>query len=180
MAHLTNSELVDLYTSFKDDARGWLALHRQHFTQFVAIILGVLGVSVTAFITLINREHVILIVVIGPALSILLSFFAISVCSKFYRRYCEHDAISYKLFRLLESRSELKMELEAVNQLHSKDDLFPQRWIKRLDNAIPVGDYADEHVRARDASNFFIMRTFWGLIAINAFLIVVIILIAWG
>jgi len=82
MAHLTNSELVDLYTSFKDDARGWLALHRQHFTQFVAIILGVLGVSVTAFITLINREHVILIVVIGPTLSILLSFFAISVCSK--------------------------------------------------------------------------------------------------
>lgn len=178
MAKLDNSELIDLYTSFKDDARGWLALHRQHFTQFVAIILAVLGVSVTAFIKLINEEDVLFIVIIGPFLSILLSIFAIFVCNKFYKRYCEHDAISYKLFRLLESRSELKMELESVNQLLPEDDLFPQRWIKRLDNAIPVGDYAKKHVRTREASNFFIMCTFSGLIVISVVLIASILLVA--
>lgn len=178
MANLNNTELVALYTSFKDDARGWLSLHRQHFTQFVAIILAVLGVSVTAFIKLINEGYVLLIVIIGPVLSIVLSIFAIFVCNKFYKRYCEHDAISYKLFRLLESHSKLKMELEAANQLHPGVDLFPQRWIKRLDNAISVDDYANKHVRTRQASNFFIMCTFWGLFGISSALIAAILLIA--
>lgn len=173
MDNLKEPELVALYTSFKDDARGWLALHRQHFTQFVAIILAILGASITAFIKLIDEDNELWIVIIGPILSIPLSFFAMFVCNKFYRRYSEHDAISFKLFRLLESRTGLNKELKAINQLFAEDDLFPERWLKRLDNAIPIDRYADEHVRTYKASNFFIKCTFWGLIAASLALIVV-------
>ncbi len=75
MAHLSNSELLTLYMSFKEDSRGWLALHRQHFTQFVAIILTVLGAVVAAFIKLKGDnggEQVLPILVIGPILTVFL------------------------------------------------------------------------------------------------------------
>lgn len=179
MAGLSNSELLTLYMSFKEDARGWLALHRQHFTQFVAIILAVLGAVVAAFIKLKGDnggEQVLSILVIGPVLTIFLSILAILVCNKFYKRYCEHDAIGYKLYRLLESRCDMKTALKAVDYVYSEaDDLFPERLTGRLDDAKTVDQYAKKHVRSPKASNFYIMLTFAGLIVISVVLVIVII-----
>lgn len=179
MSGLNASELVALYTSFKDDARGWLALHRQHFTQFVAIILAVLGASVAAFVQLRSEGMILLILLIGPLLSALLSVLAIFVCDKFYYRYAEHDAISYKLYCLLENRSDLKKDLEAVKQIYAEEkELFPLRWVSRLQNARTIEEYAISRLRAPDASNRFIMLTFAGLVGVSGILTVLIVLVA--
>jgi len=165
MRTMTDSDLIDLYTSFKDDARGWLALHRQHFTQFVAIILAILGASVAAFIKLDQQDgDMPLVLIIGPVLGIPLSVLAIFVCNKFYTRYAEHDAISYKLYRLLERRSNLREDLEIVKGVFwEQEGLLPERWVSRLTDAPSIEKYASDRVRATDASNFFIMLTFAAL-----------------
>lgn len=179
MAQLSNSELLTLYVSFKEDARGWLALHRQHFTQFVAIVLAVLGAAVAAYIKLKGDnggEQVPCILVIGPILTIFLSILAVLVCNKFYKRYCEHDAIGYKLYRLIESRSDMKTDLKTVDYVYPEaDDLFPERWTDRLNDAKTVDQYAKKHVCSPKASNFCIMLTFAGLIAISVVVMIVII-----
>ncbi len=172
---MTDSEIIALYTSFKDDARGWLALHRQHFTQFVAIILALLGASVAAFVQLRGARVVPSLLIIGPVLSGMLSVLAIFVCNKFYMRYAEHDAISYKLYRLLERRSKLGEDLETVKDVFPEQkDLFPQRWVSRLRDAPTIHKYAKDRVRATDASNFYIMLTFAGLSVVSILLAVVI------
>jgi hypothetical protein len=176
---MNDSDLLSLYTSFKDDARGWLSLHRQHFTQFVVIILGVLGATIAAFVQLRQEGVVLLILIIGPLLSSSLSVLAIFVCDKFYTRYAEHDAISYKFYCLLEIRSGLKEDLQAVKDVYrGQDDVFPVRWVGRLREAGSVDEYAKGRLRAHDASNRCIMFTFAKLVAASAILTLVIVLSA--
>ncbi len=173
---MQDKELVALYMSFKDDSRGWLTLHRQHFTQFVAIILAVLGASTAAYMKLSCDEKLFKIIALGPALCIPLSFLAILVCSKFYKRYAEHDAISYKLFRMLESCSDLKKNLDSVHHIFPEDDeLLPQRWIKRLNKAKKIDEYAKKRVLALNASNFYIILTFVALILVSGTLAIYIV-----
>jgi hypothetical protein len=172
---MTDAELVHLYTSFKDDARGWLALHRQHFTQFVVIILGILGACIAAFVQLRSAHTMTSLLIIGPVVGGMLSVLAIFVCNKFYMRYAEHDAISYKLYRLLERQSGLREDLETVKDVFpDQADLFPQRWTNRLKAAPSIGRYADDRVWATDASNFYIMLTFGGLSVVSVLLAIMI------
>lgn len=176
---MNDSDLLSLYTSFKDDARGWLSLHRQHFTQFVAIILAVLGATVAAFVQLRQAGPVLLILILGPILSCSLSVLAIFVCDKFYTRYAEHDAISYKFYCLLEINSGLKEDLQAVKDVYQgQEHVFPARWISRLKGAESVDDYAKSRLRASDASNLFIMLTFAGLVGASVILALAIFLVA--
>jgi len=176
---MEDSEILSLYTSFKDDARGWLTLHRQHFTQFVAIILAVLGATVAAFVKLFQQGEVLLILIIGPILSGSLSVFAIRVCNKFYKRYAEHDAIGYKFYRLLEIHSDLKKDLQSVKEVYpGQKGVFPDRQAGRLSEANSVDEYATNRLFARDASNRFIVFTFGGLVCLSAILAVLIFCVA--
>jgi hypothetical protein len=173
---MDNNEWVTLYTSFKDDSRGWLTLHRQHFTQFVAIILAVLGATAVAYIKLSCEGKTFQIIALGPALCIPLSVLAILACNKFYKRYAEHDAISFKLFHLLESREDIKKDLDSVKHIFPKNDyLFPKRWVKRLNDAETIDKYAKSRVFAPDASNFYIMLTFTALIIVSGILAIFIV-----
>ena len=116
------------------------------------------------------------IIALGSALCIPLSILAILVCNKFYKRYAEHDAISFKLFRLLESREDFKKDLDGVNHIFPKSaDLFPQRWVKRLNDAEKIDKYAKSRVFAPDASNFYIMLTFAALIIVSGILTILIV-----
>jgi len=181
MEHITmnDSDLLTLYTSFKDDARGWLALHRQHFTQFVAIILAVLAATVAALVKLRGEGSVLITLTIGPALSAYMSVMAIFVCDKFYKRYAEHDAISYKFYRLIETNSGLKEDLDSVAHVYpNQKQIFPDRWDSRLNRTGSVDEYATSRLRASDASNLFIVRTFKGLIGVSIILMLVILIVA--
>lgn len=173
---MNDSDILSLYTSFKDDARGWLSLHRQHFTQFVAINLAVLTATVAALVQFREAGKVPPILLIGPLLSSALSMLAILVCDKFYKRYAEHDAISYKFYCLLETHSGLKEDLQTVKHIYPEQEgVFPMRWICRLKGAGSVNEYAKSRLHASDASNRFIKLTFIFLVTLSAILALVIV-----
>ncbi len=70
----------------------------------------------------------------------------------------------------------MKTDLKAVYYVYSEaDDLFPERWTCRLNDAKTVDQYAKKHVRSPKASNFYIMLTFAGLIVISIVLMIAII-----
>lgn len=158
-----------IYTSFKDDARGWLALHRQHFTQFVTIILAILAASMTALYNLSGEGPLLLLVAFGPGLNIVLSVLAIRVCDKFYLRYWEHETASYKLYGLMNERHNIDSRIEAGKQIFRGDHhLFPQRWLDRVAEYETCDEFVKARLTAPDSSNRFIHITFWALICISS------------
>ncbi|MBA7680980.1 hypothetical protein ES703_89306 [subsurface metagenome] len=178
---MADEDIIKLYISFKEVARGWLSLHRQHFTQFVAIILAVLAASSTAFFYLKGESWLLLIVVLGPALNIWLSVLAIKVCDKFYLRYVEHDAVSAKLYFILEESKEINSRVEATKEILPGDShLFAQRWLERIkdENCGTSGEFAERRLHARDSSNRFIRITFRLFIGLSIVVAVVIMAVA--
>lgn len=157
-----------LYTSFKDDARGWLSLYRQHFSQFVTIILAILAVSVTALHNLRDQTLLLVLVALGPTLNVVLGVLAIRVCRKYYLRYWEHEAVSYKLFDLMDKDHQINKRLAEGKGLFPQDQhLFPGRWIKRASKYATAEEFAAARVTAPGSSNYYIRITFWVLIGIS-------------
>ncbi len=176
---MADESIESIYTSFKDDARGWLSLHRQHFTQFVTIILAILAASLTALYNLREEAWLLLLVALGPICSIVLSRLAIRVCDKFYLRYWEHETSSYKLYDLMNEQYKIDARIAARKEIFSGDlYLFPNRWVNRISKSgfQTSDDFAKSRLTARDGSNWFIHITFWTLIVVSSVLCIAVII----
>lgn len=166
---MADYSIESLYASFKDDARGWLGLHRQHFTQFVSIILAVLTASLAALYHLRNEALLLLLVSLGPALNIILCVLAVRVCDKFYLRYWEHETVSYKLFGLMEDAHKISARIQERKGIFPADShLFPRRWLDRVAEYDTSKSFTESRLTARNSSNWYIRITFWVLIGISA------------
>ena len=166
---MDDKNIQNLYTSFKDDSRGWLGLYRQHFTQFVAIILAVLAGSLTALHNLRGETWLLLLVSLGPAFNIALSILAMHSCNKYYLRYWEHEIASYKLYGILGIAEEINTRIANDKSLFPLDKhLFPTRWIERASKYKTSDEFAKARMKARDSSNWSIRFTFIVLAIISA------------
>jgi len=167
---MTDDEILTLYTSFKEDSRGWLSLYRQHFTQFVTIILAVLAASLTALHNFAGDKTVLRLVSLGPWFNVVLAIVGMRVCWKYYLRYWEHEIASYKLFDALEMAGELNRRIANKSLCPEDTHLFPSRWRERT-SAAEYPDsrrLANARVRSMQSSNFGIMVTLALLAAISA------------
>ena len=169
---MTEEYIDSLYTSFKDDARGWLSLHRQHFTQFVTIILAILAASLTALYNLRSEGWLLLLVALGPLLTIVLSILAMHVCDKFYLRYWEHETTSYKLYDIMNKCHNIDSQIEAGKNIFPSDQhLFSQRWLDRIEGHETSDNFIKSRLIVPDSSNKFIHITFWALIITSSVVI---------
>ena len=161
MAEENQSDLIALYISFKDDARGWLTLHRQHVTQFIALILAVLGATIAAYVRFLTGEPPVVprVLVLGPLVGVFLSILAVFVCNKFYKRYAEHDAVSISILRMLSP------DLGVY-------EIIPKRWRQRFRDDMTPDEYAKWKIRnpRSGSSNLLIVCTFIVLVIVSAFL----------
>jgi hypothetical protein len=174
-----DKDILHFYTSFKDDSRGWLGLYRQHFTQFVTILVAVLAISLTALHNLRDEVLLLCLVALGPMCNILLARRAMHSCNKYYLRYWEHEATSYKLYNILKCSKEINKRIEEDESMFPDDKhLFPARWLSRVtENIDETSDekkyrttdrFVEARVKAKDSSNRSVRYTFILLIAVSA------------
>jgi len=161
-----NDTIIRLYISFKDDSKGFLNLHRQHFTQFVTIILAVLAASIGATYQFRKEGWLILAVAFGPFLNVALSVLAIAVCNRFYKRFLEHEAVGDKLYYLLDETNKIDSKVGKNKNIHPNDShLFPDRWVNDLKKYRTTAEFVKDRVNR--GSNRFIQITFVLLIIAN-------------
>jgi len=163
---MENDTIIQLYVSFKDDSKGFLNLHRQHFTQFVTIILAVLAASIGATYQFRKEGWLILAVAFGPFLNVALSVVAIALCNRFYKRFLEHEAVGDKLYCLLDETNKIDSKVDKnKNILPGDSHLFPDRWVNDLKQYQTTTEFVKD--RVNKGSNKFIQITFFLLIIAN-------------
>lgn len=175
---MKSDELISVYISFKDDSKGWLGLHHQHFTQFVSIILAVLAASIAAIAQFQNNRWLLLLIVIAPVFNTILSFTAIKVCDRFYQRFLEHDATAMKLFLLSGLSQSLQKEIDKqqLSLFPKSTHVLPERWVNSMSGYDTVESFVKDYMNK--GSNQLIRRTFRFLAILNIIIGVAIILFA--
>ena len=165
---MEKNEIITLYISFKDDSKGWLNLHRQHFTQFVTIILAVLAVSIGAFYQFRNEGWLLLLISFGFFFNAWISCVAIKVCDRFYQRFLEHETIADKLYFLLDKVYKIDPQIKAnVNIFQGDSHLFPKRWLDSIKNYKTKTSDKFVKDKMKEGSNRFIRCTFKTLAIAN-------------
>jgi hypothetical protein len=175
---MKSDEIVSIYTSFKDDSKGWLGLHHQHFTQFVTIISAVLAVSIAAISQFQNNGWLLLFVVIGPIFNIILCFTATKVCDRFYQRFLEHETVAMKLFLLsgLSQSFSKEVEKRGIELFPESTHLFPERWVNAMSGYGTVEKFVQDYLNK--GSNRLIRRTFRTLAIFNVIIGIAVIVFA--
>ena len=171
-------EIVSIYTSFKDDSKGWLGLHHQHFTQFVSIILAVLAASIAAISQFQNNGWLLLVTVIAPVFNTILCFTAIKVCDRFYQRFLEHEATAMKLFLISGLSQSLQKEFDKkeMTLFPKSTHVLPERWVNSMSGYDTVENFVKDYLNK--GSNQLIRRTFRALAMFNIIIGISIILFA--
>lgn len=175
---MKSDELVNLYTSFKDDSKGWLGLHHQHFTQFVTIISAVLAVSVAAISQFQNNGWLLLLTIIGPIFNLILCFTATKVCDRFYERFLEHEAVAMKLFVLSGLSQSMPKEgkKQEIRLFPESTNLLPERWVDAMSSYNTIESFVKDYLKK--GSNQLIRRTFRTLAIFNFIIGIAIIVVA--
>ena len=165
-----------------------MVLHRQHFTQFVTIILAIFGIGIGIYYKFQNEAELLLIASICLFFNSFLSFVAIKVCNRFYRRFLESVTIANKLYFILNECFNIDSKAKECKEMLSEDcRLFPNRWINALkksnksdkknpkDSKEPNG-FVEDHMNK--GVNRWIQIVFLSLIILNTAIGIILLIIA--
>ncbi len=137
---IDNEALIRLYINFQQETHGWLNLHRQHFTQFVTIILAFLTAFLGIFYHFQSQSQITCLLKLALAslfsFNVMLSIVGIKVCDRFYQRFLESITIANKLYLLLKNGiGDIDLKIKNNEDIYKNDShLFPNRWINATKN----------------------------------------------
>lgn len=175
---MKESDILQLYISFKNDSTLWLGLHHKHFSQFVALVLAIMTATLAVTYKFLGNTPVLYSITVGPIINVVLSIVGIKICDRFYQRFLEHEAISNRFFSLYRSIVESGGSESTGPTLPSGSELFPSRYIDAQGNTESIDTFVK--CRKGKGSNLWIHICFGILACLNVIVLVFILFAAAG
>jgi hypothetical protein len=167
---MDNDDNLELYKLFRNELHISIELHSQHLQQYLTFITAVLGATVAGFYQ-IGLGWLSLILVIGPFINIFICVLAIRMCDRFYEGMLEDITITAKLEELI---GLLNPRVNNETVFPKDKFILPERWLKGREFATSA-EFVEKNMDR--GVNEIAKRIFYGLLGINAFLGIMLIIL---